>query len=363
MLLSVVVPCFDEEHVVALTHERLSRCLRSAVGEDYEIVYVDDGSVDRTRELLEGLQTDDPRVRLVIFARNFGHQIAVTAGIEHAQGDAVVLIDADLQDPPEVIPAMLAKWREGYEVVFGVRTDRDGESRFKLLSARLFYRALRFLSDTPIALDSGDFRLMSRCVVDALRAMPERDRFIRGMVAWVGFRQIALPYHREARAAGTTKYGVTKMARLALDAVTSFSNAPLRLAAFCGFTCAGVAVALSLWAVGVRLYTDEWVAGWAAIFIAVLYVGGVQMLLLGIVGEYVGRIFMQAKRRPLYIVAQRRGFGVVMPPSARDPGAVSCRTSGARRDEPATFVESIAALPPGAARSSAAALPSAPARR
>ncbi len=307
-LLSVVVPCYNEEAVIHETHRRLSRVLSNLEDLEYELVYVNDGSRDRTPLLLQQLQVNDRRVRVVQFSRNFGHQIAVTAGLEHAAGDAVVLIDADLQDPPEVIREMVRRWREGYDVAYGVRTDRPGESAFKLGTAKLFYRGINRLSDTPIPLDTGDFRLMDRKVVDALQTMPERDRFVRGMVSWVGFRQVAVPYRREARFAGESKYPLFKMVRFALDGVTSFSVQPLRLATWLGFLVSGLALVGITYALTLRLFTSNWVTGWTALFIMVLFLGGVQLLSLGIIGEYIGRIYGEAKRRPLYLVAETHGF-------------------------------------------------------
>lgn len=306
-LLSVVVPCYNEEEVLPETHRRLSTAVAGLV-KDYEIVYVDDGSRDRTGELLADLQALDERVRVVRLARNFGHQLAVTAGIDHARGQAVVLIDADLQDPPEVIGEMLARWREGYHVAFGVRTDRRGESPFKLWTAKAFYRLLNKLSDVAIPLDTGDFRLMDRRVVDVLRHMPERDRFVRGMVSWTGFRQVAVPYRRAERFAGESKYPLLKMLRFALDGIVSFSSAPLKVATWLGFVSSAIALAGILFAVTVRLYTRDWVPGWAATFVAVLFMGGIQLLSIGIIGEYVGRIYAEGKRRPLYLVGELLGF-------------------------------------------------------
>jgi len=228
--------------------------------------------------------------------------------VEHARGDAVVLIDADLQDPPEVIGEMVARWQEGYDVAYGVRTDRPGESAFKLATAKAFYRGISRLSETAIPLDTGDFRLMDRKVVDALAAMPERDRFVRGMVSWVGFRQVAVPYSRQARFAGESKYPLWKMVRFALDGVTSFSVQPLRVATWLGFAVSGLALVGIVYALALRLFTSSWVTGWTAMMIAVLFLGGVQLLSLGIIGEYIGRIYGEAKRRPLYLVAERYGF-------------------------------------------------------
>jgi len=305
MLLSVVVPCFNEDAVLEQTHQRLVRALERMPDVDFEIVYVDDGSRDRTRAILRQLCHAEPRARAVCLSRNFGHQVAVSAGLEHARGDAVVIIDADLQDPPEVIAEMLARWREGYQVAYGVRVSRTGETVFKRSTAKLFYRLLNTLSDTPIPVDTGDFRLLDRVVVDAVLSMPERDRYIRGMVSWIGFRQIGVPYQREPRAAGTSKYPLFKMLHFAFDGVTSFSAAPLKLATWMGFAASGIALVGIVYALVVRLFTASWVTGWAALFIAVLFIGGAQLISLGIIGEYVGRIYAETKRRPLYVVEER----------------------------------------------------------
>ncbi|HKH93049.1 MAG TPA: glycosyltransferase family 2 protein [Gemmatimonadaceae bacterium] len=309
MLLSVVVPCYNEEPVLDETHRRLTAVLAELANGDFEVIYVDDGSRDGTARVLRRIHEGDPRVRLLRFSRNFGHQIAVTAGLDHARGDAVVLIDADLQDPPEVIGEMLAKWRSGFDVAYGVRTDREGESAFKRGTARLFYRVVNWFSDTAIPLDVGDFRLMDRRVVTALRAMPERARFVRGMVSWVGYRQAAVPYRRAARFAGKTKYPLFKMLGLAMDGLTSFSLVPLRLATWVGFAASGLAMMGIVYALSVRLLTKEWVPGWATVFVASLFLGGIQLLALGIIGEYVGRAYVESKRRPLYFLEERLGFG------------------------------------------------------
>jgi polyisoprenyl-phosphate glycosyltransferase len=308
LLLSVVVPCYNEEESLVQTHRRLAEVLSDLPALDWEIVYVDDGSSDDTPARLKEIQTADSRVRVVRLSRNFGHQIAVTAGLEHARGQAVVIIDADLQDPPELIAEMVARWREGYQVVYGKRVRRTGEAPFKILTAKLFYRLLDRLSEVPIPLDVGDFRLIDRTVVDALHQMPEQARFLRGMVTWAGFRQVAVSYDRAPRVAGTTKYPFWKMVGLAVGAVSSFSIKPLRLAVWMGFIASGIAMAGIGYALVVRLFTSNWVPGWAAIFIAVLFIGGVQLISLGIIGEYVGRVYNEVKRRPLYLVSERHGF-------------------------------------------------------
>lgn len=318
-LLSIVIPCFNEEEVIGETLRRLRAFCAELHNLDVELIFVDDGSRDRTRLLLKGFAAEDPQIKLVCFARNFGHQIAVTAGIDAARGDAVVLIDADLQDPPEVILEMVRKWREGYDVVYGTRTERPGESHFKLATARGFYRLLNRLSDVPIPLDTGDFRLMSRKVVTTLQAMPERDRFVRGMVSWVGFNQIALPYRRAERFAGESKYPLRKMIRFATDGILSFSSKPLQLSVAMGMTCASIALAGILYALILRLFTDIWVEGWTALMIAMLFIGGVQLISVGILGEYVGRIYNEIKGRPLYVVNEYIGFREEGPATSRSP--------------------------------------------
>ena len=314
-LLSVVVPCFDEEAVVRGTHRRLAAALDEAPGLDFELVYVDDGSRDATLDALREIQSGDPRVRVIALSRNFGHQIAVSAGLAEAAGDAVAVIDADLQDPPDVLLGMLERWRAGVDVVYGVRSAREGETVFKRWTARAFYRLLDRLAEVSIPLDTGDFRLMDRKVVDAFLAMPERDRFVRGMVAWTGFNQEPIHYRRAARAAGGTGYPLKKMLRLAADGALSFSLVPLRLAVWLGFFAAGLAILGIVYALAVRLATDAWVPGWTLTFIGILFLGGVQLLLAGVLGEYVGRIYGEVKRRPLYLVKERLGF----PSSAARP--------------------------------------------
>jgi polyisoprenyl-phosphate glycosyltransferase len=307
-LLSVVVPCFNEAEVLWQTHRRLSATLADIPDVEFEIIYVDDGSHDGTATVLRGIQALSPHVRMLRLSRNFGHQTAVTAGLEHANGDAVVLIDADLQDPPEVIREMVARWREGYHVAYGVRTGRDGETRFKRATAKIFYRLLNRLSDTPIPLDTGDFRLIDRRVVEVLRAMPEHDRFMRGMVAWAGFSQIAVPYRRAARFAGESKYPLLAMIRFALDGLTSFSRAPLRIATWLGILVSTVALAAVLYLLMLALFTNNAITGWTALLVTLLVLGGAQLLSLGIVGEYIGRIYGESKRRPLYLLEEARGF-------------------------------------------------------
>jgi dolichol-phosphate mannosyltransferase len=317
--LSVIVPCFNEEEVIEQTHKRLSDVL-DGTGMPYEIIYVDDGSSDRTAIKLLEIQRAHVRARVIRLSRNFGHQIAVTAGLDYADGSAVVLIDADLQDPPEVIPEMIAKWREGYEVVYGVRASREGESAFKLWSARMFYRLINKLSEVPLPLDTGDFRLIDRKVVKAMRSMREHNRMLRAMTSWVGFRQFPLPYERKKRAAGVSKYPLRKMIALALDGIVSFSTIPLRLVTMAGMICSAIAVLGIIYALVSRLLTNDWVAGWTLLFISSMLIGGLQFIFLGIIGEYVGRIYSEAKQRPLFLVMEELGSSV-LPAESTAPAA------------------------------------------
>ena len=306
--LSVVVPCFNEESVLPALHQRLTAVFQEAPEVELELICVDDGSRDGTLPLLRDIQRDDPRVRVLSLSRNFGQLAATTAGLREATGDAVAIIDADMQDPPEVIPQMLARWREGVEVAYGVRTERDGEKASKRWPAKVFSRLINRISEVSVPLDVGDFCLLDRKVVDAFLAMPERDRFHRGMIAWAGFRQEAVPFHRRARAAGETKYTNTMLWRLALNAVLSFSRMPLRLALWTG--CAVTATAAGVVAYGVvsRLFAADPMAGWKLAFAATVFLAGTQLVFLGILGEYLGRVYGEVKRRPLFLVKERLGF-------------------------------------------------------
>lgn len=310
VLISIVLPCYNEARLLPETYRRLAELAQKLENERFEFIFVDDGSRDETPKLLYEMSLADPRVRGIRLSRNFGHQVATTAGLEHTAGDAVVIMDADLQDPPELIVEMYARWLEGYHVAYGARQERAGETRFKLWSSKMFYRLVNRLSPTPIPMDTGDFRLMDRVVVRALLQMPERDRFLRGMISWVGFRQVAVPYRRERRFAGETKFPLGRMLRLAADAIFSFSFTPLRLAVWIGFFVIGLALLGILWALMLRFFYDpsHWVRGWASLFVAILFMGGVQLISLGIIGEYVGRIYGEVKQRPLYFVRERFGF-------------------------------------------------------
>jgi dolichol-phosphate mannosyltransferase len=312
-LISVVVPVFDEAEGLRAFHERTTRALAAIPDADYQLIYVDDGSRDGSYEILQGFAASDPRVGVVKLSRNFGHQIAITAGLDHARGDCGVVIDADLQDPPEVIARMVETWRKGFDVVYGVRARRRGESAAKLVSASVFYRLLRRIVGIDIPVDAGDFRLLSRRALVELSGMREKDRFVRGLVSWIGFRQTGIEYERDERYAGSTKYPWSKMMRFALDGITAFSTLPLRLATWLGYL-ASVLAFLYLASVFVQKAMGGTVAGWATIMVAMLFLGGVQLICLGIIGEYLGRIFNEIKPRPMYVVEERLG-GVAAGPA------------------------------------------------
>jgi dolichol-phosphate mannosyltransferase len=300
---SIVAPVYNElDNLTELT--RRVREVMSALRETWELVLVDDGSTDGSTDRIRELAKLDEHIRPVIFARNFGHQIAVTAGLDYARGDAVIIIDADLQDPPEVIPDLIAKWREGYEVVYAVRAEREGETWFKKVSAAIFYRIIFRITDVKIPLDTGDFRLLDRKVVDVINRMREKHRFLRGMATWVGFRQIGVPYTRSARYAGVTKYPFVKMLELAKNAITEFSYFPLQLATYFGFGSAGLAIIAIPVVIILRLAGHGAFLGQATTLLAVLFLGGVQLISLGVLGEYLGRIYDEVKGRPLYIVRE-----------------------------------------------------------
>lgn len=305
--ISIIVPCYNEQEVIETTHFRLSEVL-GKIDTPYEIIYVNDGSSDRTMEILREIHGLDSRAKVVNLSRNFGHQIAVSAGLEKCSGEGIVIIDADLQDPPELIPTMIERWRAGYHVVYGKRLNRPGESAFKLITAKWFYRILNMLSEVSIPLDVGDFRLIDRRIVDALRKMPERNRFLRGMISWAGYRQYALEYNRSERFAGDSKYPVRKMLRFATDGVLAFSVAPLRAAMWLGFLTIGLAIVGIVYALVMRIFTSMWVEGYTLMFVSILFLGGVQLLCLGVIGEYIGRIFTESKARPLYLTVEEIGF-------------------------------------------------------
>lgn len=318
-----MAPVFNERGSVEELCRRLADAL-DGLGE-YEVVLVDDGSTDGSWEVLRGLATADERLRLLRLSRNFGHQVALTAGLDAARGDAVVLIDADLQDPPELIPELVARWQEGFDVVYAVREHRDGESRARLIAIAAFYRLFRRMAATDIPADTGDFRLLSRRAVDSLARMPERARYLRGMTSWIGFRQIGVPYRRDKRYAGVSKYSFTKLFGLASDGIASFSTAPIKLLTRVGFAMIGFCAGVLAWTLYTRFFTHDAPQGWTSVLAVVLLLGGVQLLGMGIVGQYIARIFEETKQRPLYFVAEivERGESVLAPPSPPQTTAVS----------------------------------------
>ena len=317
-LVSIVIPLYNEELVLDALYARLTAFIAKAQLR-CEIVMVNDGSTDRTLEIARRICHVDGRFKLISLSRNFGHQMAITAGMDKAAGDAVVIIDADLQDPPEVIPLMVEKWLAGNDVVYGVRTRREGESWFKRATAAVFYRVLRRTTSVDIPVDTGDFRLMDRRVVDQLLGMRERFRFVRGMVSWVGFRQCKVEYARAERFAGETKYPLPKMLRFAIDGMLSFSHVPLKLSSTLGFCAALVSFLCLIYGVIIRVFfPQQAITGWASVFVAVLFIGGVQLICIGILGEYLGRMYDEVKQRPLYISAEEVNFD-----ASRDRVAVS----------------------------------------
>ncbi len=306
--ITIIAPVYNEEPVLPELYRRVS-AIMDATGESWELLLIDDGSRDRSAEIIASLHAQDGRVKGISFSRNFGFQEAVTAGLDYALGDAVVLTDADLQDPPEVIPQMIAKWREGYDVVYGVRESREGETWFKLLTAKLFYRLIHRITSVNIPLDTGDFRLMDRRVVDALCLMRERNRFLRGMVPWVGYRQTGIYFKRAPRYAGEAKYSsFRRMFRFAMNAITSFSYLPLQLATYLGFAIAAISALAIIIVILLRIFSPHELTGQATTLVAVLFLGGVQLISLGIIGEYLGRIYDEVKKRPLYLIDRTWGI-------------------------------------------------------
>ncbi len=306
---SIVVPCYNEEGSLPELYRRITEVM-SQTEESWELVLVNDGSADRTAEMMRELHAANPQVHIVDFARNFGHQIAVTAGMDYAQGEAVILIDADLQDPPELIWDMIKKWKEGYKVVYAIRAERKGETWFKIWTAKIFYRVIYSITDISIPLDTGDFRLMDRKVVDTMKQMPERHRFIRGMTSWVGFKQTGVEYVREERFAGETHYPFRRMLRFAITAITGFSHMPLQLATYLGFFIATISTLSTPIVIIGRLSGSHSFEGQATTLVMVLFLGGVQLISLGIIGEYLGRIYDEVKGRPMYVVNEAIGFEV-----------------------------------------------------
>jgi dolichol-phosphate mannosyltransferase len=306
-VLSVIVPIYNEEEVLPETYKRLTAVMRR-FAEPYELIFINDGSRDKSPQMLAELCANDPNVRFINFSRNFGHQPAITAGMDYAAGDAVVVIDADLQDPPELILDMAAKWREGFDVVYGKRTKRKGETIFKKATAGMFYKTLRRMTDVDIPADTGDFRLIDRKVCDAMKSLPERNRYVRGLVSWVGFKQTAIEYVRDERFAGETKYPFKRMIKLAVDGITSFSYKPLKFATGLGFFFAAASFIYLIVIIIQRLFTETTVSGWASYMVLHLFTTGIILIMLGVIGEYIGRIFDEIKERPIYIVRETMGF-------------------------------------------------------
>ena len=304
---SLVIPVYNEEVVIVETHKRLVKVIAS-IGEDFELIFINDGSTDSTGALIKEICKKNNNVKLLEFSRNFGHQTAISAGIDFAKGEATIIIDADLQDPPEVIPEMIKKWKEGFEVVHGKRIKRKGESLFKKLTAFLFYRLLKNLTSFDIAVDSGDFRLIDKKVCATIKNMHEKSRYMRGLFSWVGYSQTFVEYVREERFAGETKYPLKKMLQFALDAITSFSYRPLRIASYIGFLLSCVSFLYLLIVIYQRLFTNTTITGWTSVIVVNLFFFGIVLIILGIIGEYIGRIYEETKNRPLYILKDKLGF-------------------------------------------------------
>lgn len=304
---SIVIPIYNEEESIKELYRRLCQILNSLEAES-ELIFINDGSHDSSLAILQNLQQQDSRIKIIDFSRNFGHQLAITAGLDYVSGQACVIMDADLQDPPEVIPELIKAWQNGYEVVYAVRNQREGETWFKKAAAAAFYKILKKLTETDIPLNTGDFRLLDKKVVDAFHNVRERHRFVRGIISWLGFRQTSVYYNREARFAGETKYPFWKMFKFALDGITSFSHRPLQLATWLGFLFSITSFLYAIWAISIKLFTNQTVPGWTSLIVTILFLGGIQLLTLGIIGEYVGRMFDDVKQRPLYVVRSATGF-------------------------------------------------------
>jgi polyisoprenyl-phosphate glycosyltransferase len=302
--LSVIIPIYNEEGNIPILYDRLNNVISSLVN-DVEYIFINDGSKDKSLMLIKELAAKNPFVKYIDFSRNFGHQIAVTAGLDNCTGKAVIIIDADLQDPPELIVNLYNKWKEGYEVVYAKRRAREGEGFLKKFTAKMFYRLLKKITSINIPVDTGDFRLIDRKVVDVLKQMPEQQKFLRGQISWIGFRQTFVEYDRDSRYAGKTGYTYKKMIRFALDGITSFSNLPLKFATFTGFVVSGITFIMILYALYSRFITKDYVPGWTSLMLAVLFIGGVQLISIGIIGEYISRMSSNVRRRPLYIVGEK----------------------------------------------------------
>ena len=307
--ISVIVTMYYEEEVAEECYKRLTACLQKLIDYTYEIIIIDDGSKDKTLEILENIASKDDKVKVISFSRNFGHQAAVTAGLKHVSGDAIIIIDADLQDPPELIPQMIQLWEQGNEIIYAKRKKRKGESPFKLLSAKLFYQILNALSDTEIPKDTGDFRLVDRKVVDTINNMPEHNKFLRGLFSWVGYKQIPFEYEREERFAGKTKYPLRKMLKLASDGIISFSTKPLKLVGLLGFISIVISILILIYALlSYFLKLNQLSAGWTSLMVAITFFAGVQLLSIWIMSEYIGRIYDETKQRPQFIINKKINF-------------------------------------------------------
>ena len=307
--ISVIVPMYYEEKVAEECYKRLTACLQKLTDYTYEIIIIDDGSKDKTLEILENIANKDDKVKIISFSRNFGHQAAVTAGLKHVSGDAIIIIDADLQDPPELIPQMIQLWEQGNEIIYAKRKKRKGESPFKLLSAKLFYQILNALSDTEIPKDTGDFRLVDRKVVDTINNMPEHNKFLRGLFSWVGYKQIPFEYEREERFAGKTKYPLRKMLKLASDGIISFSTKPLKLVGLLGFISIIISILILIYALlSYFLKLNQLSAGWTSLMVAITFFAGVQLLSIWLMSEYIGRIYDETKQRPQFIINKKINF-------------------------------------------------------
>jgi dolichol-phosphate mannosyltransferase len=310
LYISIIIPCFNEEQVIAHTYERVHKAMQSFDHRGYELIFINDGSRDRTLEILRALAVSDSHTKILSFSRNFGHQPAVTAGINACIGDVAIIIDADLQDPPELFPAMVQMHLEhNANVVYGMRGQRKGETFFKKLTAKSFYRIINFLSDTPLPVDTGDFRLIDKHVIEAFKNLPEKNKYIRGLISWIGFKQMPIMYVREERFAGETKYPLSKMIKFASTSLLYFSKKPLKLALGMGSVSILVGIALAIWVVTGLIYRPQSIVpGWASTVIAVIFFGGVQLLTIGVLGEYLGNMFEEIKNRPEYIVHEKINF-------------------------------------------------------
>jgi dolichol-phosphate mannosyltransferase len=304
---SVVVPIFNEEEVLSPFYERLKNVMNS-LNEDYEIIFVNDGSTDHSMEELQKLSQSDPNVKIIEFSRNFGHQIAITAGLDHTNGQAIIIMDGDLQHPPEVIPKLIQKWKEGYEVVYTVKKETKDAGFFKNISASVFYSLMNKIGNIRIPKHGADFRLVDQKVLESLKLLRERSRFMRGLVNWVGYSQTSVEFEADARYAGATKYSLKRMIQFALDGITSFSSFPLRISTYFGFLVSAMSFLYAAFAIYARLFTQIALPGWTSILVAVLFLGGVQLITIGLLGEYIGRIYDEVKQRPLYLIKNKIGF-------------------------------------------------------